>query len=458
LKQPPENLFAPAYPVSGARVGPKSGERLWDRPDPPKDFAEYVRFRLEHEPGNQGAMLYLELLSRSDTQEFEAEWKNAFANAPPYWWHPGDPLTESQRQWLLAHQDFIGLLRRMIAAGGPPMPTREEIQRIVPAKIMCFPPPDLWLFHVYGESLAAESQRRRADGDLADAAEILLDAYPLGAMPMRQFMIGCRVGGAIRNIANQALSAWLQADFPPEPLARRMEEFLDAHTIPTRELTTPLELDYLCKRSDLVAFLDQPLTGIVMNGYGIQHYPAEGKNYFDLLVDDPAPIVYATYKAFRMRTNAETLIRQYDASWSRLLPLARQPFAVFKAADNPEMLVMTTWPLTPNHAQVVIPDFLYMTPVYASEAGTNLNRAALHLILDEPRPVPPDPAVPDWLNSPWRDPFTEKALRMVEEEDATTIYSIGPDLEDQGGAFAYDPTNGEISPGDLAIRLPHRRP
>lgn len=44
------------------------------------------------------------------------------------------------------------------------------------------------------------------------------------------------------------------------------------------------------------------------------------------------------------------------------------------------------------------------------------------------------------------DPFGSPLVRS-----GNAIYSLGPDRSDQGGALAYDPTNGTVSTGDIVI-------
>jgi hypothetical protein len=52
----------------------------------------------------------------------------------------------------------------------------------------------------------------------------------------------------------------------------------------------------------------------------------------------------------------------------------------------------------------------------------------------------------------------EKPLRIARYDDRPfVLYSVGPDREDQGGRFSYDPTNGTISPGDLYLDVPRAR-
>ena len=49
------------------------------------------------------------------------------------------------------------------------------------------------------------------------------------------------------------------------------------------------------------------------------------------------------------------------------------------------------------------------------------------------------------------------ALRFTRLADAFAVYSVGPDERDDGATLDYDPTNGTISAGDLAIRIPKDR-
>lgn len=58
-------------------------------------------------------------------------------------------------------------------------------------------------------------------------------------------------------------------------------------------------------------------------------------------------------------------------------------------------------------------------------------------------------ALSEFLNPVPVDPFTEEAFMYAKSGRGYVLYSIGPELEDNGGAIAYDPTNGSVSSGDL---------
>ena len=58
--------------------------------------------------------------------------------------------------------------------------------------------------------------------------------------------------------------------------------------------------------------------------------------------------------------------------------------------------------------------------------------------------------VPDYLAEVPLDPFDEKPLRMVTSATGVTLYSIGEDLVDDGGAIPMDPGTGK---GDIIFRV-----
>jgi hypothetical protein len=98
----------------------------------------------------------------------------------------------------------------------------------------------------------------------------------------------------------------------------------------------------------------------------------------------------------------------------------------------------------PNHLEA-------NTRSIVSKAKIATTRAAVHVLLLQ-QEAGAAPAV-DFSNPIWRDPFGEQPLHLESGPNHTLIYSIGPDLKDQQGRTAYDPTNGTLSAGDIAIRV-----
>lgn len=62
-----------------------------------------------------------------------------------------------------------------------------------------------------------------------------------------------------------------------------------------------------------------------------------------------------------------------------------------------------------------------------------------------------------FLAKPEPDPFTSTSLQCLLTPTTFTVYSAGPDKKDEYALIDYDPTNGTISAGDIAWRIPKER-
>lgn len=78
----------------------------------------------------------------------------------------------------------------------------------------------------------------------------------------------------------------------------------------------------------------------------------------------------------------------------------------------------------------------------------------------------PDPGSPEVLHPLLSDGIpadvfspTTAPLNLLHEPatDAMVVYSVGPDGRNDGATIDYDPTNGTISAGDIAFRIPRER-
>jgi len=56
-----------------------------------------------------------------------------------------------------------------------------------------------------------------------------------------------------------------------------------------------------------------------------------------------------------------------------------------------------------------------------------------------------------------QDPFADVPMKFKANSNDYTVYSVGPDRKDDGALFAYDPTNGYVSQGDIALTVPRER-
>ena len=55
--------------------------------------------------------------------------------------------------------------------------------------------------------------------------------------------------------------------------------------------------------------------------------------------------------------------------------------------------------------------------------------------------------------TPPLDPFSNHMLKYIFRGNSATLYSIGPDLMDNGGSPEYDPKNGTVSSGDITVSV-----
>jgi len=85
--------------------------------------------------------------------------------------------------------------------------------------------------------------------------------------------------------------------------------------------------------------------------------------------------------------------------------------------------------------------------------------AARHRLLSEGAfPKSPAEFGPLLPGGPLGDCFATSApLRFLQKPDGFHVYSVGPDGQDSRAAILYDPTNGSVSRGDLALRIPFAR-
>jgi hypothetical protein len=95
---------------------------------------------------------------------------------------------------------------------------------------------------------------------------------------------------------------------------------------------------------------------------------------------------------------------------------------------------------------------------HAAEADARHQLACTALAVEKYRaktgqpPARLDELVPGYLDAIPKDPFDGKPLRMAVSQGGILLYSIGPDLKDEGGA----PWDGEKHTGNITFRLPAR--
>lgn len=64
-----------------------------------------------------------------------------------------------------------------------------------------------------------------------------------------------------------------------------------------------------------------------------------------------------------------------------------------------------------------------------------------------------DKKIKDIYSTNIQDPFSNKKLAIIKEENQFILYSHGPDYIDNKATIVYDPTNGTISSGDIIFSI-----
>ncbi len=359
-------------------------------------------------------------------------------------WVQGEPLSKAQRDWLDQHRIMVETAVSFAAAGGlPPFP-REVTGTSNPLLI---PLPD-YLAHLRcAEILALESRRRYESGDLAGAVDLLLAVGPVATSIQEPWLFSHAIATGVAEIPTRYVKHWIESgDSIPAEIASRLHTGLLPYPLRIEDARFVLEMEYQSPRALAVDLLNGPLlelvrdrfssdqlgTNIAGNPYQ-EDYWAEAKIY-------PANTARATLEALgravSSKARAQSILEKYDAWWRKQ----------FLALDKGDSITSTTWGDDFFSLEIFATGIhSHVGRIDAAEARRNLVLAALARIAEIPdAPLP-------------RDPFTRAPLTVLSQPDgATTFYSLGPDLADQRGALAYDPTNGTISPGDITLRLPPR--
>jgi hypothetical protein len=478
LRRPPADL---ARAIGGASLVSAS-RAANDKPAPwpaaaalPETFEQYVQLQADRGYRAEGARLYLELI-KTFNRGFQNSWHMIFENVS---YDDGKPLTDAQRQWLAAQGDVLGLIHRMIVVGGPPLPTAQDMARVDLKRLATFPMFDFRVLATSGRMLAVEARRRREAGDLDGAVNCLADVVALSRVPRDQLLIGGLLSVALRARAMAVLQEWIEASRPAEPTLRRLMAIADEASGDEPALDAGLANEYAMGRATLASLLGGPLLVIIRchyetiyNRWGGSYdppYDSSLSSIVDQFRKSPTQLTMSMAVAIWGKANAQEILSAYDDCWRERLTCAKTFRRISQI--NPLATMEKTQrsaPFDVNWYWVnsIMPNFtLGDARSYAAEARANLCRAALRMALGEPfggddraatMTLAGAPAASADRRSPWRDPFTDAPLVLDATTSPALLYSLGPDLKDQRGLLAYDPTNGALSPGDIALRLPFR--
>ncbi|MCE5229099.1 hypothetical protein LLG95_05830 [bacterium] len=291
--------------------------------------------------------------------------------------------------------------------------------------------------------LFTEYGRRREKHDGAGAAEILLAMESLAESFAPPSWLNCLFSDDWRNQIYVEAARWLSQDPPSVEVALKLRDGFAKAKAP--DYRRAMEIEYQAQRSQAVQILETPFWVRAQFGSVIKNFNPW------LLADDVrdmpgghlGPAAIRVYDSFRISANAGSLLKEYDER-------SRVQMERFSAGDASHLVTDAEFRARLNRPderiKPYVPAFEYFVPVcLTTQARLNLVLAGLDELLKghggATRRI---------------DPFTSATLSRIDKTSSTLIYSLGPDRLDQHGTIPYDPTNGNISPGDLTIRIPRR--
>ncbi|MEN6625998.1 MAG: hypothetical protein ABFD69_07220 [Candidatus Sumerlaeia bacterium] len=450
-ENPPRWASATVPPRRAANpAGVPVARRLKAREKTPGSVPTYDQFleeELRERPDLIGAKKYLELSRRFQNPD-QKKALDAFDHDTTqplgrFLWEEGRPLPASTAGWLRAHPDIVGAFLDFAQSPGLPVRTLDMLANEPDLETVSYP--DYFLY-AGNRMLAAEGQRQFELGDDAAATK-----YWRGAMNMA-VNGGCDLfrkisGFHTLTVIYMSMSHILAEDAPRDLLAAIQSDLKRVH----RDYYGPEWFpDYVrmvlpAYRKELVKQLNQPWTSGV---FGWQ--PGNNKYYFRYEgMDLPRipEIVGDAVMAMYRKQQVPTVVRDYDRLAEQAIREAAMPWPEFSKCKSAVMRQDLLYGM-PNSMY----EGLRWSRLWNGESETRLNllRAAIECGLTTETQV--ERIAPKQIDreSPWRDPFTGKPLRVINGTSNTlTIYSLGPDAVDQRCRVTYDPTNGIISPGDV---------
>ncbi|MEN6626785.1 MAG: hypothetical protein ABFD69_11225 [Candidatus Sumerlaeia bacterium] len=419
--QPPRGLIKTAAATPGDHQ--TTGTLGWMPAKPPANFEALIAAS----PNKEYAELYTKLM----TQEIYKKWQKGGFDR----WR-GEPLTPEQAQWLINHRGLIDDLLRLAKAGGYPLMTVEQMMTLDPWDAFRWPMPNYLEIQTFGRILSAEAMRRFAAGDQAGAAEALLAIGPIARSTSEPFLISHLIGIAMQQVAAREVSRWLESGELSPSTARSLGGQLATNPIDLNNYRRAMELEYYNTRGVMTLMMQGSLGRIVqmsMQGNTNESFlPYLYRGLTTHPITTARELAHSTAMGIVLKADASQTLENFDSNYQKM----------FDAMDRNEIVDPNS--LTRRNWFDPIPNFMEaQTRTNASLAVLELDIAGLNLLAGQP-------------TVEQQDRFIEQPLKTVQEADATLIYSVGPDRQDQRAEITYDPTNGTMSAGDIWIRVKKR--
>lgn len=473
-------------------------------PPPPRDastlpfpsgkferYEDYLKALLAVDASQEAAALCLELSKLYQDEDIASQYPDHFedyrtsgslslayahdkskSGQPLYW----KPYVPEQIRWLRGKADYLALLHRLSHCRQWPVPTlqhRNDYLNLCGAE---FPFLSFISLYYSGNMLAAGARLRSQEGDFAAARESVQDLYAVATLlrASDSYFYQSILLYWVRE-ANRVVSLWLEDSALPQSELASLQSTLnriEPLLFPPDGMGRIFTDQYLEMRAEIVYFMSQDTWLSPLYGWGgyenvngsMCGWPVDYSEYHDLplLGTTKVPIlpkIFAhSHRAMFNRICSAPALKEYDKFYRQAIEWVGRPYPEFlrdisRYADSSHDRYFLLRKLRPTE-NTVLPYFPEVkVRRLVAETRTHLLRLALGLRLDSARTLAlrrePLSAAP---HNPWRDPFTEAPLRSDTPTSPSLLYSLGPDLKDQRGALAYDPTNGTLSAGDIILR------
>lgn len=444
LAAKPARRTAMPVPVPVARRLCAPGQGKEKQPS----YSAFLEAELRDDPSLDGAKQYLALSRRFADQEqkkliesFDQETSKPLGF---HVWEPGKPLPATTAKWLRDNPDLVAAFLEF--AEGPGLPARSfemivEIDQSIPYRD--------YFIDQGNRVMMAMGQLCIEENKIPEAVRYWRASIRM-AVNQSYDLFGRH--SSYEGLNDIFLSMQNLFDAGPDDetlselgsgLDRLRREFYTVSGFPdyVRVFMTAV-------RKQLIRNLNQPWYSPF---YGL--YPNSNRYYFiysgyklpriDVIVPDALTAMYDKQHSSHFLTEFDKIaaewLRRAPMSWPELAKC--EPFR--SRLDRPGRM---TEAISENISYVRMREI-------RSETRMNMIRAAIECCLTSGT----QPEVIIDRESPWRDPFSNKALKTLETTSTLTIYSVGPDVQDQRAAIEYDPTNGVMSGGDLAGRVRRTR-
>lgn len=177
------------------------------------------------------------------------------------------------------------------------------------------------------------------------------------------------------------------------------------------------------------------LKGMEADSNGTIKFPVQKHGEADFILANKDTVLreyelFAQRQEFLLQKDYAAIIKtDFDTLTADMSPFLKALVPNFMEAPVREGYTYARWALTVATAQVL---------AYRAEKGTLPTSLAA---LTEIGVTPP------------KDPFSTGIPKYMLRGNSAFLYSIGPDLIDNGASPDYDPTNGTISSGDIMVTL-----